>query len=179
MQADRRRNLPVTKKIYHYAGRCVELKPNDAYNKLFVKYFSQTPWLDGDALFHVGDGFRRSNDEFAMKIQQLMKLCVEHRRAFFVTPNNLPVVKVLFSIQADEQIIEYRNNNSLNELVAKMRESNGRTVFLICHDRYDDFKQFLSGQGFREFVHFISGLTFMTRNQCGQSHPEWNLVSSM
>ena len=179
VQADRRRNLPVTKKIYHYAGRCVELKPNDAYNKLFVKYFSQTPWLDGDALFHVGDGFRRSNDEFAMKIQQLMKLCVEHRRAFFVTPNNLPVVKVLFSIQADEQIIEYRNNNSLNELVAKMRESNGRTVFLICHDRYDDFKQFLSGQGFREFVHFISGLTFMTRNQCGQSHPEWNLVSSM
>ena len=177
--SDKRQKLPVAKKIYHYAGRCVELKPNDPYNKLFMKYFAQTPWLNGDTLFQIGDGFRRSNDEFAMKIQWLMRLSMEHRRAFFVAPNNLQTLKVLFCISADEQIIEFRDNNSINELVAKMRESNGRTVFFICHDKYDDFRHFLMGLGFREFAHFVNGLTFMTRNQCGYTHPEWNLVSNM
>ena len=179
VQADRLRNLPVAKKIYHYAGQCVELKPDDDYNELFLEHFARTPWLNVDALFGIGEGFRKSNDEFTLRLQWLMRITVQNRRAFFVSPSNLPAVKSIFAIRDDEPIIEFRDKNSIDELVAKMRGFNGRKVVLLFQNNYDMFRSLLGGNGFREHVHFENGLRFMNREQCGYEHREWALVRSM
>ena len=177
--SDRRKKFPVTKKIYHYAGHCLELKPNDAYNKLFMKYFAQTPWLDADALFGIGEGFRKFNDDFAKLIQRLIKFTAQHRRAFFVSQKNLSVVKKIFNVQADEEIIEYLDKNSINVLADKMREYDGQKIVLLFPQNIEAFKQFLNGKGFRENVHFVNGFAFMSRDQCSFTHREWSLVSNM
>ncbi len=177
--ADKRKKFPVAKKIYHYAGRCVELKPNDPYNQLFMKYFSQTPWLDADALFGIGEGFRKFNDDFAKLIQRLMKFTAQHQRAFFVIPKNLSAMKKIFNVQDDEEIIEYRDKNSVNELVDKMREYAGQKIVLLFPQNFNAFKSFLNGKGFRENIHYVNGFAFMARDQCNYTHREWYLVSNM
>lgn len=177
--AERLKKLSVAKKIYHYAGQSVELKPNDEFNELFLGHFARTPWLNVDALFGIGEGFRKSNDEFTIRLQWLMKFTARHRRVFFVSPNNLPAVKVIFDIQDDETIIEFSDKNSIDELVDKMREYDGDRIVLLFQDNFDAFRTLLSGQGFREYVHFANGLRFMTREQCRYEQREWALVRNM
>ncbi len=177
--AERLRKLHVAKKIYHYAGQCVELKPDDDFNELFLGHFARTPWLNVDALFGIGEGFRRSNDEFTARFQWLMRLTSQHRRAFFVSPNNIDAVKSIFDIQDDEPIIELHNRNSLDRLIDIMRDFDGQKVVLLFQDNYDAFRSILSGQGFREHVHFANGLRFMNREQCRYEQREWALVRNM
>ncbi len=177
--AERLKNFSVAKKIYHYAGQSVELKPDDEFNELFLGHFARTPWLNVDALFGIGEGFRRSNDEFTMRFQWLMRLTSQHRRAFFVSPNNIDAVKSIFDIQDDEPIIELHNRNSLDRLIDIMRDFDGQKVVLLFQDNYDAFRSILSGNGFREHVHFANGLRFMNREQCRYEQREWALVRNM
>ncbi|MBO4780724.1 MAG: hypothetical protein J5497_08820, partial [Selenomonadaceae bacterium] len=121
----------------------------------------------------------KSNDEFSMRLQWLIKFTAEHRRVFFVSPNNLPAVKIIFDIQSDEEIIELRNLDSVKELIIKMREYNRQKIVLLFQENFDAFKGLLSGQGFHEYVHYANGLSFMARAQCGYTHREWNLIRNM
>ena len=177
--AERLKNLSVTKKIYHYAGQSVELKPNDEFNELFLGHFARTPWLNVDALFGIGEGFRKTVDDFTMRLQWLMKFSAEHRRAFFASPHNLPAVKNIFNIQDNEPIIESRDKKSIDELIDNMRDFDGQRVVLLFQDNYEAFRTLLRGHGFREYVHFANGLSFMNREQCGYEHREWHLVRNM
>ena len=179
VQSDRIRNLSLAKKIYHYAGQCIELKFDDDYNKLFMEHFVRTPWFNFGLMSRLGDAMRKSNDEYILQVQRLMKLTAEHKRAFFVAANNLQAVKMLFSIKDDELIIKADSNNSIGELLAAMKELRGQKVFFICQKNYDDYKRFLFTQGFREPADFVSGMSFMTKEQCGITRREWDLIANM
>lgn len=179
VQSDRLRKLSVEKKIYHYAGQCIELKLNEPFNKLFMDHFTRTPWFDVEAFARIGDGFRKSNDDYIVQVQWMLKVALEHRRFFCIHPNNLEVTKSLLSIGDDEPILEFRGKNSFGEMVAKMRELRGQKVFFLCLGNYLEFKRQLYGLGFREFADFVNGLSFMTSAQCGYLRPEWDLIRDM
>ena len=169
--AERRLNIPFTNKIYHYAGHCIELDTVDVYNRLFMENFLRTPWLDLDTLSNLSEIIQAAKDECILKFQQVLKACTEHRRALFVEPHNIQVAKILLSWQDDEQIIEDSGENSLDELMTKMREQRGQTIFFICRQDYPIIKMQLLQNGFAEFQDFMNGLEFMTRPQCGSSTP--------
>ena len=179
VQSDRLRKLPLTKKIYHYAGQCIELKFDDAYNKLFMEHFVRTPWFDFGFVDRIGKAFRKMTDEHTLHVQRMLRLAVEHKRAFFVTSNNVNAIKILFSVQDDELIIKTDNPFMVNELVTKMRELRGKKLFFICQPNYDDYKRMLYTLGFREFIDFANGMVFMTKEQCGFMRVERDLINDM
>jgi len=178
---DRRLNLPVTEKIYHYAGQTFGLDRDNPYDKLFLENFARTSWLNVETLFNLGEEIRNVNDDNSMRAQWLMKVCREHRRAFFVEPKNIKVIKGLFQIHDDEPIIELRNNNSFKELIAKMQKWRGQKMVFILFDKYDAVMELLVRHGFRENHHFLNGLMFMTRAQNGYTYtaPERNFVRAL
>ena len=180
--AEQRRNIStVTKKIYHYAGNGIELKLDNAFNRLWLENFSCTPWFDIDTLGKLGDAFRNKIDNCIMTAQQMMKLSIEHRRAFFVEPNNIQVIKELFHVQDDELIIEARDTASIEELAAKMTELRGQRIFFIFLQRYEVVCVELLRRGFKELADFVNGLMFMTRSQSQQPYPmnEYSLVRAL
>ena len=178
---DRRLNLPVTEKIYHYAGQTFGLDRDNPYDKLFLENFARTPWFNVETLFNLGEEIRNANDSNSLRAQWLMKICISHSRAFFVEPKNAEVVKALFKIQDNEPIIEISNKNSLKELIIKMREWRGQKMTFIFSDYYDVVMETLMRNGFVENMHFLNGLMFMTRAQCGYIYtaPERNFVRAL
>lgn len=178
---DQRLKSPVTQKIYHYAGQTFGLDRNNPYDKLFIENFARTPWLNADAILNLGEEFRAENDKNSLRTQWLMKICFNHRRAFFIDPKNIAVIKELFQIQDDELIIEIRNQNSLKELITKMHESRGQKMFFIFFENYDLIMEVLVKNGFRERRHFLNGLMFMTREQSGYTYspPERSFIQAL
>lgn len=179
VQSDRLRKFPLVKKIYHYAGQCIEMKFDDAYNKLFMEHFVRTPWFNFGLMSRLGNAMRKFNDNYILQVQYMMKLTAERKRAFFVAPNNVNAVKILFSVNDDELIIKADSGNAINELLAKMKELRGQRVFFICQKNFDDYKQLLYRLGFRELKDFVNGMLFMTKEQCGTTRREWDIISDM
>lgn len=168
---ERRLKVSFANKIYHYAGQCIELDTTDPYNRLFFENFVRTPWFDFDAIGNLSEGIKLARDENIFKFQQMLKACVEHRRALFVEPHNIQVATILLSWQADEQIIEDNSENSLDELITKMHEQRGQTLFFICRRDYSNIRLKLIAEGFKEYDEFVNGLEFMTKPQCAISLP--------
>lgn len=178
--AERRvKNFVIQKKIYHFAGNCIDLNLDDNFNRLFLENFSRTPWLDVDALGNLGEAYRIMLDNYAILSQGLMKLAIEHSRAFFVAPGNLAVIKNLFNIQDDELIIENRGAESFKELLSAMEKYRGQKMFFICERHFSYISNFLTRRGFKEFEHFVNGLLFMSRAQSKFTHSEWNLIQAL
>ena len=177
--SNRRTNSPVTKKIYHYAGQTYGLDADNPYDKLFLENFSRTPFFNAETPINFGKELRNLNDQYAILNQWLMKISVNHRRAFYVDAHNVQVVKILFSVCDDELIIEYRDGNSVNELLAKMEEQRGQTVFFILQSDYENVIRQLMNRGFSEFQNFINGFFFLTREQGKYTRPEGNFVRTL
>ena len=177
--SNRRSNSPVTRKIYHYAGQTYGLDMDNPYDKLFLENLSRTPWLGVETIKNFGEEIRKMNDQYAILNQWLMKISAGHRRAFYVDSHNVEVVKILFSVCDDELIIEKRDENSFNELLAKMEELRGQTVFFILVSEYEDVIRKLMNRGFSEFQNFINGFFFLTREQGKYTRPESNFVRTL
>ena len=170
---------PVAPKIYHYAGNDFGLDTSDAFDRLWLENFSRTPWLDVDAIGNLAEMFRKSADNFALDAQMLMKVCREHRRAFFVHPGNVEVLRIIFSVGDDEPIVEHRDENSLTELLSKMDELRGQRTFFIVHEKYLVLRELLKQRGFVEDRDFVDGLSFMTREQCHLTPPEYHFIRAL
>lgn len=178
---DRRLKLPVTEKIYHYAGQTFGLNLENPYDKLFLENFARTPWFNVDALFNIGEEIRYVHDDNSNRTQWLMKLSYGHQRAFLIEPKNVDAIKQLFHIQDDEPIIELRDQNSLKELLIKMNELRGQKMFFIFFEHYEAVGEVLVRHGFKENHNFVNGLQFMTREQCGYTYtpPERNFIKAL
>ena len=179
VESNRTWNLPVAKKIYHYMNRCLGLNLNDEYNRLFMENFALTSWLNANLIGRFGTAIRKSHEQDLIFTQWLMKLQNEHRRAFFLYRDDLQTIKDIFNIGYGEPIIEIRDENSLEELVSKMRELHKRKVFFLFYSKYDLLKKVLSGYGFEEFRDFADGYIFMTAAQGGHALPEYDFIRAM
>ena len=176
---NRKLNLPVARKIYHYAGQTYGLDADNPYDKLFLESLSRTPFFDAETPINFGKELRKINDQYAILDQWLMRISVNHRRAFYIDAYNVQVAKVLFSVCDDELIIEYRDKNSFDELLAKMEELRDQTVFFILQSDYQSVMQELAKRGFKEFQHYVNGFFFLTREQGNYTRPESNFVRTL
>lgn len=170
---------PVAPKIYHYAGNDFGLDTGDAFDRLWLENFTRTPWFNVDALGNLAEMFRKIADNKALDAQMLMKVCVDRRRAFFVNPGNVEVLRIIFSVRDDELIVEDCDENSLTELVATMDELRGQRTFFIVHEKYAVIRTILIQRGFVEDRDFVDGLSFMTREQCKMTPPEYHFIRAL
>lgn len=178
--AEQRANISaVAQKIYHYAGNAVGLNLSDPFNRLWMNYFAKTPWFDENIVDKFGAELRNEFDRNSLMIQQMMKLCAGHNRAFFVEPRNVSAVKNAFAVRDDEPIIEIRDMASLDELVAKMTELRGQKLFFTFYKDYSPLKNYLEERGFAEYMDFVNGMMFLTRKQSGIEYDEWSIIRKL
>lgn len=177
--AERMTGGTVAQKIYHYAGNCIEPKLEEGFNRLFMEFFTRTPWFNVDMLGRIFDNYRSEREDWTLRHQQAMRLAFEHTRAFFVDPQNVWVIKILFCIHDDEPIIEFNGENSVEQLSAIMNEQRGQRLFFICLDDYKSVGLELIRRGFKEYEEFVNGQIFLTKEQCGYMAPEYEYIKAL
>lgn len=171
--------LSIQKKIYHYAGRCIELDLKDGYNRLWFEHFVKTPWFNISVIDRFGVGIRNWYDLNMNLMQIMMRISAEHNRAFVATSDDISAAKDYFNIQDDEPIIEISDANSIQELMTKMNELRGKKTFFIFYSDWNQIARFFINLGFEPGVDFVNGEYFLTREQGGKAFPEYNFIHDM
>lgn len=178
-------DTPLTRKIYHYAGNSFGLDRNNAYDKLWLENFKQTPWFNLDAIYRIAEEIHNASDELIRQMQWMINVSNNKKRAFFATANNLPAIATLLGAHDSDDFIELtRVSNellpaSLDKLVAQMNAERGQTIFFIFDLNYPFIALELIKFGFKEHLDFVNGLSFLTRKQCGEIRSEWNFIRAL
>ena len=155
--------------IYHYAGgKILGLNMSDNFNRLWMKYFLQTPWLDVEAIGRLYAALMKARISFQNPLASITATVSGKRRAFFVEPEKIETVKKVFSVRANEFIIiPGENEDSIQSLLDTMTTLKGKYVFFIMTENFFD-KEFpfalLTTAGFVEGVDFIKGREFLAEN---------------
>ena len=176
--------LPIGKKIYHYAGRRFGLNSNNAYNKLWLKNFSRTPWFNVEIFDGMGEEIRNTSDELVRQIQWLMQVNFK-RRTFFVDKKNISAIAQIFGRRSDDEFIKSKRFGkelipaTFDVLVEQMTAQRGRTIFFIFDLNYTYICDELNALGFVEYADFVDGLLFLTRAQGGRVRSEFNFIKAM
>ncbi|MBR0061416.1 MAG: hypothetical protein IJP68_08040 [Selenomonadaceae bacterium] len=179
VSGERNAKVPVEKKIYHYAGWKIGLDLNDGYNRLWFEYFARTPWFNIDIIDRLGEQFCKQHDIDINNGQFMMQISTEHNRAFFLSPGDVPTIKMLFNIQDDEPIIEARGKDSLNELLIKMDELRGQKIWFISHSDWLTMEKVLTYLGFKANEDFMNIELFLTSEQGGKPPHTYSFVRNL
>ena len=155
--------------IHHYAGDGVNLNMNDPFNRLWFKYFSMTPWFNENVIAHLDEGYgqiinQKDADlkDFKDFTLQMTALVSGKTRAFFVNVSNIELMKQIFYVRADEEIIQFVNEESFQILADSMYNSRGKKIFFILFDDYPQLSAALSRAGFVEGRDFINAAMFLS-----------------
>ncbi len=179
VSCERNCELPVQKKIYHYAGWKIGLNLDDGYNRLWFEHFARTSWFNVDIIDRLGEQFCKQHDIDINNAQFIMQLSANHNRAFFLSPGDVPAIKMLFDIQDDEPIIEASGGDSLNELLTKMDELRGQKFFFISHSDWYTMKKVLEYFGFKNNEDFMNIENFLTSEQGGNPPDTYSFIRNI
>ena len=172
----------IERVIYHYnsspLGIGINLDISDIYSRLYLEYFSKTPWFNVDMLGNLFKKICQIYSERANLSVQITKILAGKERAFFTDFNSLAVLSNVFSISPNELIINAAipPNPSVELLVKNMRQFNSKKLFFIFVGYYEHLRNFLTQQGFLEGRDFINGNIFFANNPQNDSY---SIVRSM
>ena len=166
---DRAAGSPFGKKIYHYAGNAIGFDYSDAFNRLWLDCFMQTPWLDGEMFARINDAFR----EKYLELYQLMKNSLaqlsatvsDKARGFFIMSGDSDALKKIFAIRDDEEIIFADTNNALPKLVAAMGKASGKKIFFLVVPDFDAVSNILQQIDFVPDKDFLDGSNFVMQKK--------------
>ncbi len=150
------------RKIYHYLGgrEALHLQMNDPFNRLWMKYFIRTPFFDEETIGRLYAGFQQIHVGLKNSMIQLSAVMSGKERAFFTVPQSLDVVKKIFFIRDDEEIIFAENQESLKKLLDAMKNSGGKKVFFIMLMNFPF--NLLTQAGFAAGKDFVNGFEFFS-----------------
>ena len=148
----------------------------DPFNRLWMKYFVQTPWFDERTIGRLYTGFQQIHVELKQSMVTLSAIMSGKTRGFFVQPNNVDGFKKFFAIRDDEEIILAENQDSLKKLLDAMNASRGKKVFFIMLPNFPF--QILNQAGFAPGRDFVNGLEVLSEEQ-GVPLNSYPLIQSM
>ena len=150
----------IGKVIYHYASLACTLEMRDPFNRLWMKYFSKTPWFNTETVEHLYERFNQIHVGLKNSMIQISAAMSGKTRAFFTAPANVDALKKIFLVRDDEEIILAENQSSLQKLIDAMNASRGKKVFIILLP-YFPF-QALTEAGFVFGRDFLNGFDFLS-----------------
>ncbi|MBQ7630863.1 MAG: hypothetical protein IJS81_11755 [Selenomonadaceae bacterium] len=169
-------------RICHYItssrGGGFGLDTNDAFNKLFLKYFIKTPWFSEDSIGRLYEqvvNLYNGRQNFATQVSALMS---GKQRAFFVTPPNIDATKNIFYVNPNEEIIPAENLASLEKVFVSLKDGGGKKIFFLLMDQYPAIRELFMKAGFVEGRDFINGMAFLS-NAHGVKMNPYPLVKAM
>lgn len=100
----------IGNKIYHFNGGGMDkigLDTNDVFNRLYMNYFSKTPWFNVDMISRIADSIHKIYNERQNLLLHMTNLLARKKRAFFTEKNNVEALRKVFAIQPDEEVIDF------------------------------------------------------------------------
>ncbi len=151
-------------RICHYIstslGRGVNMNLDDAFNRLWFKYFAKTPWFNEETIGHIYEGTRQMYIEQKNFATQISALISGKTRAFFVEPNQIEAVRQIFYVKPEEEIIAAESPESLQRVANSLAARD--KVFFILIGNYFAVAQPLIQAGFVEGRDFLNGALFLS-----------------
>ncbi len=125
-----RKTNEVYPAIYHYID--ITLKPaiNDPFNKLWMNYFTKTPWFDIHTIYNLYN----SISEFGEARRNLfieISAAMSGRKRVFVVNEKVDWLKKVYFIQKEEEIFICKDKQTLPKLIEEMKASRDTKIFFI------------------------------------------------
>ena len=118
----------IYEKIYHYAGRgFLGMTLQSEHNKLFLSYFSKTPWFNVnifEGIYQAAKDMRNEKKIFGYQVSTIMN---GKKRVFFTFSKNAELVKNYFDITNRNDLFVLNETDSL-EILAKMIKKNKKNT---------------------------------------------------
>ncbi len=146
--------------IYHYVVNCLELNTDDIFNRLWMEYFMRTPFFDADTIGRLYAGFRNVHVGLKNSLAQVSAMMSGKTRAFFVASVNVNMIRQIFYIHPDEEIITADSQASFQKLLNIMNASRGKKIFFICVPKFPFGA--LTQAGFAAGKDFVNGFDFLS-----------------
>lgn len=162
-------NPDKNKAVYHYAGgRFFGLNMRDAFQRLWIRYFIRTPFLDEDTIGRLYSELLKINISLQTKVASISAVVAGKERAFFIEPEKIEALRKNFSVRDDEfMIIPGENEDAVQTLLDTMKTLKGKFVFFIMAEKILN-KNFpfdrLTDAGFVEGIDFVKGWEFLAEN---------------
>ena len=157
----------IERRIYHYTANDLGTNLDDIFFEQWFSYFEKTPWFTKEVVGRLDKGFRKiiNRKDAALKdiALQMTALVSGKTRAFFVNLPNMEIVKQTFYIKADEEIIQFVNQESFQILADSMYNSRGKKIFFILFEGYPQLRLMLIDAGFVEGEDFINAEIFLPK----------------
>ena len=151
-------------RICHYItssrGRGFGLNTDDAFNRLWLRYFMCTPWFDEDTVGRLYNRVRQMHVDLKNSLAQLSAMMSGKTRAFFAVPNDVNTIRQIFYVRPDEEIIPAEGQASFQKLINAMNASRGKKIFFICVPNFP--LGILTQLGFVAGKDFVNGLDFLS-----------------
>ena len=164
------------KKIYHYSGGIygvgVGLDMRDPFNRLWLKYFSKTPWFDEDMFVRLCENFIQAQAKMKKSAMKISATTMEKARVFVSIEEKLDALIENFSVREDEEVLVMNFGTPLQNLIDVMISQRGKKFFFLLLPSFP-FKV-LEAAGLVRGEDFVDGLEFMP--QTFNSYP---LVAAM
>ena len=152
-----RKNLQICPAIYHYFGDTLQINLDEPFNRLWLDYFTKTPWFDIGTIDNFKNYVLKSGGDFLDKMKKFSALLSGKTRAFVVTPEQSEQVKKDFFIRDDEEIIIVEKDTMSQELIDKIKAERDKKIFFGF---VADFPETLNKAGLIENEDFFNGFLF-------------------
>ena len=157
-----RKPCAIKKSIYHFLSNSFQADTNDVFNRMYLEYFMKTPWFNIDMLSNIFKAATAEHDNQLMNIINMSVIIAKHRRAFYVTENNITAVKQIFAVLDNELLIDASKPKAEELLINKMSKVKGKVMLFVFANNYKAVRNLLIKEGFAENADFINGLTLLS-----------------
>ena len=155
---------PLSKKIYHYAGGSfgfgLGLNMSDALNRLWMKYFSKTPWFDKETIERIYEGFLSVQNKLNKAALNLSASMSGKTRAFLITEDKLDLLLENFSVREDEEVFLLKDGMPVQKIFDVMEVARGEKIFFVLAANFPF--NILEKAGFVRGEDFFNGLELLT-----------------
>lgn len=117
--------------IYHYGGWTCGLEMGDPFNRLWMKYFIQTPWFDEESIGRLYIGSQKIQDSLRGTMIKLTALVSGKTRGFIVPKGDVDAIKKLFAVRNDEELITVDRDTPRQIIFERMNASRGKKIFFV------------------------------------------------
>ena len=162
-------DLQTCNRICHYAAHCLNSNMTDIFNNLWFSYFEKTLWFTKDIIGHIEEAItptinknvNKRESEFKNLALNMAILLAYRQRAFFTIAPNVEAIKKFFTVRADELIIPFESEESIQTLAYAMETLRGQKIFFILMDEYPQLCWALTEVGFVEGLDFVNAAKFL------------------
>lgn len=143
--------------IYHYAGKCYAIDAVNNYHRLFLTYFTKTPWCNADFLGNLARNIHQTNRSLMLTYANFI---AGMYRIIIGEETEKDTLTRMLMLKENEKFYTLKDFNKKGLRL----EPNEVIIFFIKQEEYEKVKKNLEACGVMEGVHFLNGNILLYRD---------------